>query len=259
MILVTGADYTHARSLRQFLDSVRRFEPGLRTIVYDLGLTLAQRWRIKLAFPRMEFRRFAFERYPAHFNIRIQAGQYAWKPAIVFNVLQEVKEPICWMDAGNVLTEPLARVREAVRKQGFYSPSSRGTISEWTHPKMLAHFGVDEAWGRNKANLNGACVTLDPACPAAKDLAKKWYEGALDKDCIAPAGSNSSNHRQDQAMLSVLGHLGGLAEASEHERLGFLIHQDVEWKRAAVFHSLRRVIFPHGTPAWVKRVFFFLG
>jgi len=259
MILVTGADYTHARSLRQFLASVRRFEPDLRTIVYDLGLTFAQRWRIRLEFPHLELRHFAFEQFPAHFNIRVQAGQYAWKPAIVFSVLQEAQEPICWMDAGNVLIEPLTAVRATVGKHGFYSPSSRGTISEWTHPRMLAHFGVDEAWGRSKTNLNGACVTLDPACRAAHDLAKKWYEGALDKSCIAPEGSDSSNHRQDQAMLSVLGHLGGLAEASEHERLGFLIHQDVEWKRAATFHDLRRWIFPRGTPAWVKRVFFFLG
>ena len=259
MILVTGADYTHAQSLRQFLASVRRFEPGMRTIVYDLGLTFVQRWRITLGFPHVELRHFAFGKFPAHFNIRIQAGQYAWKPAIVFGVLQEVQEPICWMDAGNILTEPLTAVRTAVGKNGFYSPSSRGTISEWTHPKMLAHFGVGDAWGRGKANLNGACVTLDPACQAAQDLAKKWYEGALDKSCIAPEGSDSTNHRQDQAMLSVLGHLTGLAEATEHECLGFLIHQDVEWKRAAVFHKVRRLIFPHGTPALVKRVFFFLG
>lgn len=259
MILVTGADYTHAQSLRQFLASVRRFEPGIRTIVYDLGLTFVQRWRTRLKFPHMEFRRFAYENFPPHFNIRVQAGQYAWKPAIMFSVLQEAREPICWMDAGNVLTEPLTAVRAAVDKHGFYSPSSRGTIFEWTHPKMLAHFSVDEAWGLDKANLNGACVALDPACQAAQDLAKKWFEGALDKSCIAPEGSDSSNHRQDQAMLSVLGHLTGLAEATEHECLGFLIHQDVEWKRAAIFHKVRRVIFPQGTPAWVKRVFLFLG
>lgn len=259
MILITGADYTHARSLRQFLGSVRRFEPDLRPIVYDLGLTFVQRWRVKLGFPRMEFRRFAFETFPPHFNIRVEAGHYAWKPAIVFGALQKAKEPVCWMDAGNVLTEPLVALREAVRERGFYSPSSLGTITHWTHPKMLARFGVDEAWGRDKANLNGACVAFDPDCQAANDLAKKWYEGALDKDCIAPEGSNRSNHRQDQAMLSVLGHLEGLARASKHQCLGFLIQQDVEWKWAAVFHRLRRVIFPRGTPAWVKRVFYFLG
>jgi hypothetical protein len=259
MILVTGADYSHGLSLRQFLASVRRFEPKMRTIVYDLGLTLGQRWRIRSEFPNLELRRFAFERFPAHLNIKVRAGEYAWKPVIVFEVLQEAQGPVCWMDAGNILTGPLTALRAAVRSCGFYSPASTGSVCDWTHPKMLAFFGLDQAWGRDRANLNGACVVFDPACEAAVALAKKWSEGALNKDCIAPQGCDLSNHRYDQALLTVLAHLAGLAQSTEHELLGFLIHQDVEWKRTAVFRRARRIIFPRGTPSLVKRVFFFFG
>lgn len=37
----------------------------------------------------------------------------------------------------------------------------------------------------------------------------------MDKDCIAPEGSNRDNHRQDQAALSVLAHMYGLQACCE--------------------------------------------
>jgi len=259
MILVTGADYTHGRSLRQLLASVRRFEPNMRTIIYDLGLTVGQRLRIRIGFPTFELRRFAWEQYPAHLDIKIRTGEYAWKPVIVWSVLEGAGEPVCWMDAGNILTGPLTELRAAVRKAGFYSPGSRGSVSDWTHPGMLEFFGVDEAWGRNRANLNGACVAFDPAFKAAGALAKKWCDGALNKECIAPEGSDRANHRQDQALLSVLAHIDGMAGTTEHGLLGFLIQQDVERKQVAVLARLRKLVFPRGTPRLVKRLFFFIG
>jgi hypothetical protein len=124
---------------------------------------------------------------------------------------------------------------------------------------MLEMFAVDEAWAHDKANLNGACVAFDPASKAAIALARKWREGALDKDCIAPEGADRSNHRHDQALLTVLAHLDGMAQITEHRLLGFLIHQDVEARQAAALTKLRRLVFPRGTPALVKRIFFYMG
>ena len=216
MILVTGADWSHGASLRQMLASARRFEPRMRTIAYDLGLTAGQRLRIRMNFPNVELRRFPFKQYPAHLNVRVRAGEYAWKPAIVWRVLKEARKPVCWMDAGNVLVEPLTALRAAVRNSGFYSPASRGTIADWTHPRMLELFGIDGAWAQDKPNLNGACVAFDPASKAAIALARKWRDGALDRDCIAPEGADRSNHRHDQALLTLLAHLDGMAESSEH-------------------------------------------
>jgi hypothetical protein len=259
MLLVTGADYTHGRSLQQLLASVRRFEPDMCTIVYDLGLTPRQRRRIRTRFPNFELRRFEFERYPAHLNIKVRAGEYAWKPVILWSLLATAHEPVCWMDAGNILTGSLAALRAAVRKSGFYSPRSRGSIADWTHPKMLEFFGVDEAWAQDRANLNGACVAFDPDCSAARELAKKWQEGALNKECIAPEGSDRSNHRQDQALLTVLAHLTGMAQVTEPGLLGFAIQQDIEQRRPAILRTLRQLVFPRGTPPLVKRILNLLG
>ena len=253
MILVTGADRTHGASLRQFLASVRRHDPALRVVVYDLGLTVWQRWRIGRRRP-LEWRRFEFGKYPAYFDIKVKAGEFAWKPVIVWDVMQDASEPVCWMDAGNVLTGPVSAIEAAVRKSGFYSPRSPGTILNWTHPKMLAYFGVDAGWARSKPNLNGACIAFDPSHRGARELARCWKEGALIRECIAPEGSDLTNHRQDQALLTVLAYLQAMASVSEPGCLGFEIQKDIDrWENPA-YRRLKRFLFPRGVPPLLRRL-----
>ena len=253
MRLVTGADRSHGASLRQMLASVRRHEPDLRVVVYDLGLTTWQRLRIGKR-RQLEWRRFEFEKYPAYFDIRVKAGEYAWKPVIIGNLLEEVGGPVLWLDAGVVVTEPLRALRAALRTCGFYSPRSPGTIADWTHPKMLAYFGLDADWARDKRNLNGSCVAFDPSFEAASALAQHWREGALIRACIAPEGSDRRNHRQDQALLTVLAHQAGLAEKSDPNLLGLRTHQDIDGRRSATELRLRQFLFPRGVPPTLKRL-----
>src|SRR5579863_234450 len=253
MLLVTGADRSHGASLRQLLRSVRRHEPNLRVVVYDLGLTIWQRLRIGRR-RQLEWRRFEFEKYPTYFNIRVKAGEYAWKPVIIADLLEEAGEPVLWFDAGVVVLEPLTALRAALRTCGLYSPRSGGTIADWTHPKMLAYFGLDADWARDKPNLNGACCAFDPSFEEICVLARRWREGALIKGCIAPEGSDRSNHRQDQALLTVLAHLAGLAGKSDPRPLGFLTHQDPERWKIRALTRLRDFLFPRGVPPALKRL-----
>ncbi len=140
--LVTAADTSHFRSLIQFIKSVVRFEPRVPIIVYDLGLTEGERCLLSGRFSLCDMRRFDFAAYPPHLNLRIKAGEYAWKPVIVWDVLAVSDMPVCWMDAGNVLVDELDGILKALSVTGFYSPYSPGTIGEWTHPKMLRYQGV---------------------------------------------------------------------------------------------------------------------
>jgi hypothetical protein len=253
MLLVTGADRSHGASLRQMLASVRRHEPDLRVVVYDLGLTTWQRLRIGKR-RQLEWRRFEFEKYPAYFDIRVKAGEYAWKPVIIGNLLEEVREPVLWLDAGVVVLEPLTALRAALRNCGFYSPRSVGTIADWTHPKMLAYFGLDADWARDKPNHRAGCVAFDPSFEAARALALRWREGALIRECIAPEGSDRSNHRQDQALLTVLAHQAGLAEKSAPNPLGFLTHQDIDGWKSPFRRRVTSILFPRGVPPALKRL-----
>ncbi len=246
MMLVTAADKSHFRSLLQFLASVRRFEPSMHTRIYDLGFHPSQSARLSKRYPKVELRKFDFAAYPSHFNIKINAGEYAWKPAIVWECLSDTGSPVCWMDSGNVLIGSLDGIRNELRANGFYSPYSPGTVSEWTHPGMLAYFGLEESWRKSAPNLNGACIAFDPASSKALNLARSWKDGALDKNCIAPQGSSRSNHRQDQALLTVLAYMSDMVDAGDRRYLGYKIHQDVEHHSLrAMARSMKRLIHYH--------------
>lgn len=233
LTLVTGANSRHFKSLLQLLSSIGEHEPDSPVVVHDLGLHRLERAELVARFPQHRLLKFKFKRYPKHVNIRSNRGQYAWKPIIVWRALTRAAGPVCWMDAGNVLTERLDGIREGLRRHGFYSAKSRGTITDWTHPGMLDYLGVTQEWASGKRNLTGACVAFDPRLLPALRLAKSWRDEALIEDCIAPPGSSRENHRQDQALLTVLAYKAGFAAAIHSNRLGFVTHQDIDkgWRR----------------------------
>jgi len=243
MRLLSAADASHFRSLLQLLSSVRWFEPAMAVTVYDLGFEARQAALLRSKYPECELVAFPFSEYPTYFDIRVRAGEYAWKPIIVWESIRRWKERVCWMDSGNVLIARLDELQRALDFNGFYSPYSPGTIGQWTHPKTLEYFGLAPSWGAGLRNLNGACIAFDPDREKALELAGEWRDGALIKDCIAPAGSDRSNHRQDQALLTVLAYRKGMVEGIEHSYLGYKIHQDVESHRVrAVARRLKRAL-----------------
>lgn len=232
LILSSASDTSHAKSLVQWLKSVAKHESRTQVFIYDLGLTPEEKDMLKEIHPRTTLRTFDFEKYPAHFNIRIAAGQYAWKPAIIHELVKEFDQPVCWMDAGNLVTQPIVRIRK-ILSCGFYSPSSRGCIRDWTHPSTLKALNFPNSL-LNEKNRNGACIAFNPNIPEAKGLLESWYQAALDKDIIAPEGSNRSNHRQDQALLSALFYLSPLRKKKllrsklTQYKFSFKTHQDLE-------------------------------
>jgi hypothetical protein len=226
-VIVSATDDSHFESMVQFLDSVKLYEPTALVIVYDLGLDIANVLRLKSRYPNLEIRLFNFADFPEYFNVRVSAGQYAWKPAIIYDVIERYRKPVIWMDAGNVLTRPLNSIRRILRSVGFYSPTSQGTVLQWTHPSTLEYLRA-ERWVTRKQNLNGACVAFNPEFATVKLLADRWRELAFVKECIAPEGSDRANHRQDQSVLTVLAYQSGVAFKTSPFLLGFKVHCDVE-------------------------------
>ena len=227
LVLVTGSDSSHFSSLMQFLAGARAHEGATTLLVYDLGLSGDERRRAERTFPNVESRTFDFSLYPDHVDIERHAGQYAWKPVIICDVLEEFKRPVCWMDAGNVITEPLVWLRRFIARNRFYSPISDGTIADWTHPATLRALGAGGSL-LGRRNRSGACVALGyDGGGVVTRMIQRWKECALTRDCIAPPGSDRTNHRQDQAVLSVLSYQFGVAQSSPELKHGFLTHQDV--------------------------------
>src|SRR5262249_33378141 len=203
LTIVTGANFTHGESLVQLVKSILQHEPKARIFIYDLGLSPDQRTEIEQIMPHATIRTFQYDQYPDWFNIRLEAGQYAWKPVIVYEVMRESPGPLVWLDAGDILVGKINQVYARVCRSGFYSLTSDGDLEKWTHELTLTYFHVDRQWARGKLNVASGCCAFNPMHRAAVALAKDWSRYAKIRSAIAPVGSSRLNHRQDQALLGV--------------------------------------------------------
>ena len=134
--------------------------------------------------------------------------------AIIAAVVSQVENVISnstfvyWLDAGLVITRELfGDDLKVASHQGIYTPSSPGTLKQWTHEGTASYLGMNRTVFQH---------TRQPICSAgillinAKNkmivnhVIKPWVNCALEKECIALPGPNSTNHRQDQSALSIL-------------------------------------------------------
>lgn len=199
--IVTGASSNHAKPLLNLLASIRANCPDVNVIVYDLGLTQAQ---ARATVERCtHVRKFDFARYPPHVNIAVNRGEYAWKPILIHEAMTELKGLILWMDAGNLVLHDLNAIWRLLEREAVVTPTSSGTVRKWTHPGTVRYLGVPEE-EMERPNRNGALVGFNGLSKCGRDLCAEWKECALQPACIAPPGSSRQNHRQDQAVLSVL-------------------------------------------------------
>ena len=207
--VVTGASQNHIKSLYQFLNTIDR--SITRCYVYDLGLSKESSEDLK-KIENIYFRNFDYSKYPSYYNININAGEYAWKPAIINEVTNELVlenghiRYLLWCDSGNKLYDSkLNRVCNFLNKNLIYSPCSSGNVRLWTHPLTLNWFSIDiEAQLLLKVNRNGAMLGFNITNPDVVNFIKEFARCASIKECIAPEGSSRLNHRQDQAVFTIL-------------------------------------------------------
>jgi hypothetical protein len=227
MLVVTAASSNHSGALQQLLASLRKLDADV--VCYDLGLDERQRRNIR-AWRGLTLRRFDYSRYPEHLRIEVNAGEYAWKPVLVAETVEQeldgaAPRDVVWVDAGtyfHALGPLAARIRAS---GGVYVRASSGTIGEWTHPGMFAYLGEGMESYAPRQNADATLVGFALQQPDAyqrhalyQRLILPWRDCALARDCIAPTGSSRANHRQDQAVLSYLIHKVGYAFASDTSR-----------------------------------------
>ncbi len=240
LTLVTGSDFTHAKSMFNFLASAKKFAPDTEVIIYDLGMTQPQLRKLTRKFS-YEIRKFDYSKFPTYFNIRIAAGEYAWKPVIIEEVAKQRGDIIWWMDAGNIITAPLNTYIEETRKSGFWRTTSGGTIGRWTHPAMLKYFNLPADWQYAGVMLAATSVAFDTHNKPAMKLLSDWAKYARIKECIAPEGSNRTNHRQDQALLSVLAGLNNWSMHQGSMPMPVVFQQDIDFLGDPARYLRRRI------------------
>lgn len=224
LVLVTAASSNHFGALRQMLQSLR--DLNARVECYDIGLTRVE----ARALPRWSgivHHTFDYEAYPPHMAVSVNAGEYAWKPTIVAEVVDRSRasaQPydVLWTDAGCFFHSLGPIAKRIAASGGLWVRTSAGTMRDWTHPAMFDVLGADPAAYADQPNADATLVgfAVASAAPVEKEAVYRtivvpWKECAMVKECIAPPGSSRKNHRQDQAVLSYLVHRAGYTFATE--------------------------------------------
>lgn len=228
-LIISASDTSHFKSLCQLLDSLCKYCVNDKVLVYDLGLKNQEIDYIKKTYKEVDIKYFDFSAYPSFINLKEKdAGAYAWKPLIIYNERQLSNLPIIWMDAGNLVLRKIDLLKRHIINKNFYSPYSSDTLVRWTHPATLDKLKVSSELLK-KRNKNAALVAFNND-DLSNNFIFEWKNLAIQKDIIIPSGSNKSNHRWDQSLLTILYYqmLNIKLGAKTYKFWGIKIHQDID-------------------------------
>uniref|UniRef100_A0AB39JBT8 Glycosyltransferase n=1 Tax=Florenciella sp. virus SA2 TaxID=3240092 RepID=A0AB39JBT8_9VIRU len=212
--LLTCANKDYFNALKQFINNVKSEIVDFDNfIVYDIGLTSDQENELYILQAEYGFYiyKLDFSKYPEHANLNLEKwsglnNSYAFKPIIIYNVLQKINVPLIYMDCGCGFTmETIDKTLINISKNNFYISISnqKNTIEslELNHPDTLNHFGIKNT---DIIACSAGFLGINYENDKSKDVIDKWYKYSLDSNILVPDGSNRNNHRQDQTVLSCL-------------------------------------------------------
>ena len=235
MLILTGASNNHYLTLINLIDSFFRHNVKNNLIIYNLGLDINKWSFIQEKYKDCGFlyKTFDYSKFPDWFDINIEAGQYAWKPTIIYNThLEFTDKIIVWMDAGNIIDNNLELLESFITQNHIYSSTSDGNIKKWTHPKTIEYLKCSNT---NNENRNAACIGFNTQIEFVKSFLLEYYNCSQNKDCIAPEGSSRKNHRQDQSVFTILFYkylndknVKYYSSNNWKNHMGYSIHNDVE-------------------------------
>ncbi|BFI36801.1 hypothetical protein MARPO_0166s0002 [Marchantia polymorpha] len=174
---------------------------------------------------RAEMRLFDFSAHPKWMRINQDlgyfggTGEYAWKAIMVHTILRE-RGIAVWADAGDRFkdTDSLVETLKVLKATGFVSRKSHGTVWTRTHPLHLKFLRANLPGIWDQENCEAAIVGF--TLKKYKEIARPWFECSTIRQCIAPDGSDRSNHRQDQAALTLLSILSRNPCEGAHNNFG---------------------------------------
>ncbi len=228
LTIVTGASGNHMDVLFTNLMAtvkwriVDRFHDSyfdhLRVIAYDLDVDESTKSKNKeriSSIPFAEYRSFDFNHYPAHFNIEVNRGNYAWKAAIIEEVVREEQANnnkrevnlVYWIDSGLVITtkcEDFDTDVEHCLQHGIYTPRN-APLNHSCHPGTAAYLNISEEMYKSGSGVASGIDLIDVKNKTVYDrIVKPWVDCSMVENCIAPPGASLRNHRYDQGVLSAL-------------------------------------------------------
>jgi len=209
MIILTGANSNFYLCIRQLLNNLKHFvRPCDKVYCVDLGLTSKQYNFLK---SRKYEQFFNFElvripipilrKYPEHVA---NLDTYAFK-AMIFDYLilkNQIKDRVLWIDSANLLYKSTLEIEILIQSTKIYSPYSAETIERYCHPLTIERMKYTGSLKNDM--LSGGCIGIDTTTHTGECFLKDFCNMCFKKEIITPEGSNKSNHRQDQSVLTIL-------------------------------------------------------
>jgi hypothetical protein len=236
ILIVTAADATHEQSLKNLLNSAFQLRVKMSIHVWDLGLSTSLIDWIQAKKDQYDISlfKYPFDEYDDRFNMSSNAGSYAWKSRCIYESSKCYTGILIWCDAGNLLQGNLWVTVILAKLLGIFVTSSKGCIYDWTHAITLRRLddkGIYKEFMGRKKNASAAMIAMNTGNSFCIHILENWLKLCSDFEMISPHGSNRSNHRYDQAILSILlasSHYKPIFPRQLSRLVGFKIHQDVD-------------------------------
>ena len=225
VLLMTGATTNHVLSSFNCLYSMILADPFASYVYLDMNISSPYRIRLYSHLSSLlliqhkigsrgfiAYRRLNWNSYPDWLRIDkngLQVGGYGWKVIPLMDVFYEWKAITYWVDAGCIFEMSLNREVSLARHYGLYTCQSSGSIGEWvyndTQAFMLKHGLLHSRISSKEGMGSGGAIVLNYQNNTIRNrFASAFLECAYTQKCISPRGSDRRNHRQDQAVLSLL-------------------------------------------------------
>ena len=208
--LVTAADQKYWRCLHQFLANLERcsLAKAHPVIAYDLGLASTTLEQLRTRFPWCEFRRFAFERYPAHYAISADPVKelYAWKASLLAEVAAETDGILLWCDSATLFrVRDLDFLARIVRVHGVYALRATSRLGAHCSSVVCERLGIPREVLEGREYSSALCG-FDLRQPAAHALLVAWHRAGADPRNLERIFFGTGTHMVDQAVFGLLLH-----------------------------------------------------
>ena len=248
VLMITGCSDNHFVSAVPAMYAMLNASATVNIAFIDYGLLPEQVEELKSVFDYIHrvhvamnassiivYRKFDFRKAPTWMNIFNcdTRGGYSWKVIGYMDILSEWKAMGAWIDAGSLINDGIDKELEYTKLEGMYVPPSPGNVERWTHPQMIQFvesMGMTGKVDRNETNCSSGHFFMDFSNKTAVNtIFKPFLQCAYTMRCITPRGSDKSNHRQEQAGVTLFLHNANLVYSAQKQ-----------YSHAALFRQERR-------------------
>lgn len=225
MLMMTGASESHGFSSFNCLYSMILADPYASYVYADFGLSDYQHGLLYAHFETIlqiqqkmkstgvvAYRQFNWDHFPAWYSLltnRRQKGGLSFKVVTYMDVFFEWKGLFYWLDAGDIINEGISREVTMARHYGLYSPYSAADVATWVHNDtqqfMLENRMLHERVPGSVRMISSGVLVMNYFNATIRErFAPVYYQCAYTQKCISPRRSDMYNHRQDQAIVTLL-------------------------------------------------------